>query len=187
MSHQPGSGMQYFLLKSEPEDYSITDMKRDVTEEWDGIRNYQARNHLCTMNVGDRAFFYHSKTNQPGIVGTVTIARAAEPDASAYDPKSENYDPKSTKVNCRWESVLVEYEQSFPVVLTLKELKEAASKDPDGVIANLALLKQSRLSVVPITAEQWEVLMSMIEKKIRDEGQVVENDTMEGNKRRKQN
>lgn len=155
--------MQYFLLKSEPSDYSISDMKRDRTEEWDGVRNYQARNHLRSMKVGDRAFFYHSKSSPPRIVGTVKIARIAQADPTAYDPDSKYYDPKSTKENCRWDSVLVEYEQTFPTALTLKELKEKASIDED--IANLALLKQSRLSVVPMTAAQWLKVMNMIEIK----------------------
>lgn len=160
--------IQYFLLKSEPSDYSISDMKRDGTEEWDGIRNYQARNHLRTMKVGDRAFFYHSKTSKPGIVGTVKIARTAQPDPSAYDPQGEYYDAKSTKEQCRWDSVLIEYEQTFPVVLTLKELKEASSKDPGGAVANLPLLKQSRLSVVPLTNEQWGAMIHMIKEKSSD-------------------
>ena len=159
---------QYFLLKSEPEEYSITNMQDDKTEEWDGIRNYQARNFLRSMNVNDRCFFYHSKTKPAltGIVGTVRVARTAQPDPSACDPKSEYYDPKCTNETNKWSSVLVEHEQTFPVVLTLKELKQEAANDPDGLIANLALLKQSRLSVVPLTREQWDEVMRLIEVKI---------------------
>ena len=71
---------QYFLLKSEPSEYSVSDLEHDVREEWDGIRNYQARNYLRSMNVGDHAFFYHSKTSRPGIVGTMKIVRTALPD-----------------------------------------------------------------------------------------------------------
>jgi predicted RNA-binding protein with PUA-like domain len=114
------NNVQYFLLKSEPSEYSIADMARDVREEWGGIRNYQARNCLRFMKVGNRAFFYHSQSSRPGIVGTVKIVRAAQPDTSAHDPESKYYDAKSTKENCRWDLVLVEYEQTFPVVLTLK-------------------------------------------------------------------
>ena len=143
-------------------------MQHDKTEEWDGVRNYQARNFLRSMNVNDRCFFYHSKTKPAltGIVGTVRVARAAQPDPSACDPKSEYYDPKCTNETNKWSSVLVEYEQTFPVVLTLKELKQEAANDPDGLIANLALLKQSRLSVVPLTREQWDEVMRLIEVKI---------------------
>jgi predicted RNA-binding protein with PUA-like domain len=160
---------QYFLLKSEPDEYSITKMREDKTEEWGGIRNYQARNFLRSMNVDDRAFFYHSKTKPQltGIVGTVRVARTAQPDKSAYDPRSEYYDPKCTAdSNNKWSSVLVEYERTFPVVLTLNEIKETAANDPDSPIATLALLKQSRLSVVPLTKEQWDEVMRMIEKKV---------------------
>ena len=160
---------QYFLLKSEPSDYSIIDLERDNTEEWNGIRNYQARNFLRTMKVGDRAFFYHSKAATPaltGIVGTCRIAREAQPDASALDPKSEYFDAKCTKEKCKWDSVLVEYEQTFPVVLSLKEIKEHASNEPDGLIAGLSLLKQSRLSVVPLDHQQWVAVMQLIDDKV---------------------
>lgn len=159
---------QYFLLKSEPGEYSIINMQDDKTEEWDGIRNYQARNFLRSMNVDDRCFFYHSKTKpaHTGIVGTVRVARTAQPDPSAYDSKSEYYDPKCTEETNKWSSVLVEHEQTFPVVLTLKEIKQEAANDPDGLLANLALLKQSRLSVVPLTREQWDEVMRLIDIKI---------------------
>jgi predicted RNA-binding protein with PUA-like domain len=153
--------VQYFLLKSEPSEYSISDMERDTREEWGGIRNFQARNHLRSMNVGDRAFFYHSKSSTTGIVGTVKIVRTAQPDPSALDPKSEYFDAKSSLEN-RWVSVLIEYEQTFPVAITLKELKEEAANDPDGAIANMALFKQSRLSVVPLTFEQWEAVLGLV-------------------------
>jgi predicted RNA-binding protein with PUA-like domain len=165
--------IQYFLLKSEPADYSIDDMKRDTREEWDGVRNFQARNILRSMKVGDRAFFYHSQTKVPGIVGTVQIARIAAPDPTAYNPQSKYFDEKSTEKNSRWDSVLVEYEQTFPIVLTLKELKDAVSLNPDGALANMALFKQTRLSVVPMSSEQWEEVMTMIHNKSRDAGHDV--------------
>jgi predicted RNA-binding protein with PUA-like domain len=151
-------------------------MERDKREEWGGIRNFQARNYLRSMNVGDRAFFYHSKSSTTGIVGTVKIARVAQPDASALDPTSAYYDAKSTSESCRWDSVLIEYDQTFPLALTLKELKEEVANDPDGVIANMALFKQSRLSVVPLTLEQWEAVLTMVRHKV---------ESNEGKKRRK--
>lgn len=160
---------QYFLLKSEPDDYSISDLQRDGTEEWNGIRNYQARNFLRTMNVGDRACYYHSKAQTPdltGIVGTCKISRTALPDTSALDPKSKYYDAKCTKEDCKWDSVLVEYEQSFPIVLSLKDIKEIARKEPTGIIAGLPLLKQSRLSVVSLNRDEWDELMRLIRTKI---------------------
>ncbi|KAL7437772.1 hypothetical protein ACHAXH_008814 [Discostella pseudostelligera] len=170
------NAVQYFLLKSEPSEYSISDMERDTREEWGGIRNFQARNYLRSMKIGDRAFFYHSKTSTTGIVGTVKIVRTAQPDMSALDPKSQYYDAKSTVDNCRWDSVLIEHEQTFPLALTLKELKEEAANNPDGSIANMALFKQTRLSVVPLTFEQWEAVLMMVQNK---------NESNEGNKRRK--
>ena len=167
ISKRKSTNTQYFLLKSEPDEYSITNMQHDKTEEWDGIRNYQARNFLRSMNVDDRCFFYHSKAKPAltGIVGTVRVARTAQPDVSACNPKSIYYDPKCSKEN-KWSSVLVEYEETFPVVLTLKEIKQEAANNLDGSIANLALLKQSRLSVVPLTREQWDKVMRMIEIKV---------------------
>lgn len=166
-STKPKVKTQYFLLKSEPEEYSITNMQDDKTEEWDGVRNYQARNFLRSMNVDDRCFFYHSKTKPAltGIVGTVRVARTVQPDPSACDPKSEYYDPKCTEETNKWSSVLVEHEKTFPVVLTLKEIKQEAANDPDGLLANLALLKQSRLSVVPLTSEQWDEVVRLIDIK----------------------
>jgi predicted RNA-binding protein with PUA-like domain len=177
---------QYFLLKSEPADYSISDLQRDGTEEWNGIRNYQARNFLRSMKVGDRAFFYHSKAAKQsltGIVGTCKIMREAQPDATALDPKSEYYDAKSTKENCKWDSVLVEYEQTFPVVLSLKEIKDIAAKEPDGLIANLALLKQSRLSVVPLEKRQWDEVIRLINQKAASSGDEVDGMNSKRNKK----
>lgn len=180
---------QYFLLKSEPVDYSISDLERDCTEEWDGIRNYQARNFLRTMKTGDRAFFYHSKAAKPaltGIVGTCKIVREAQPDKTALDPKSVYYDAKCTENNCKWDSVLVEYEQTFPAVLSLKEMKEVAVKEPNGMIAGLALLKQSRLSVVPVEKEQWDEVIRLISDKASNQDESAKNKEVKvGGKRQK--
>ncbi|KAL7462155.1 hypothetical protein ACHAXS_002544 [Conticribra weissflogii] len=133
------------------------------------------------MRVDDRAFFYHSKTTKkpgPGIVGTVRIARTARPDATAFDECSEYYDAKCTgPEDCRWVSVLVEFEEMFPVVLSLKELKEIKEKEPEGVIAGLGLFKQSRLSVIPLTEVEWGELMGLIRRKIRLEDGVDANET----------
>lgn len=189
-THNDAQETQYFLLKSEPADYSILDLERDGAEEWDGIRNYQARNFLRAMKVGDRAFFYHSKAAKPaltGIVGTCKIVREAQPDASALDPKSEYYDPKCTRENSKWDSVLVEHEQSFPVVLSLKEMKDVASEEPNGLIAGLALLKQSRLSVVPVEKDQWDEIIRLLQAKSNSESntQLVKDDNANGIKRQK--
>ena len=176
------TSQQYFLLKSEPGDYSISDLERDGKEEWDGIRNYQARNYLRTMRVGDRAFFYHSKASTPaltGIVGTCRIVREAQPDMTALDPNSKYYDVKCTQQECKWDSVLVEYEQTFPVIVSLKEMKEIASKEPEGIIAGLALLKQSRLSVVPLDPEQWNEVMRLINDKAARENKALKEDAIE--------
>ena len=98
MSSDANNG--FYLLKSEPAEFSIQDLEKNVVQEWDGVRNFQARNNMRTMRIGDRAFFYHSNCRNAGIVGTVLVTREAQPDATAYkDPNHAGYDPKSTADN----------------------------------------------------------------------------------------
>lgn len=163
------SSTGYFLLKSEPSEFSIQDLEKRVVAEWDGVRNFEARNIMRTMQKGDRAFFYHSSSKNAGIVGTVVITRKAQPDATAYqDPNQPGYDPKSTADNCRWDSVEINFDTVFPAIVTLKELKSRANTDE--VIAQMTLLKKSRLSVQQVTAAEWSAV-----NKIVDEEVAVEN------------
>jgi predicted RNA-binding protein with PUA-like domain len=154
---------KFYLLKSEPDEFSIQHLKHKGREEWDGVRNYSARNYMRQMKVGDQCWFYHSSCKTPAIVGTCRIVREAEPDQTALDPKHENYDPKSTPENCRWDSVLVEFDSIYDTPITLKELRAQAKKN--DVIGGMMLLNYSRLSVMPVTSEEWTMVGHLIERK----------------------
>ena len=159
-------GTNYFLLKSEPQEFSIQDLQRNkgCIEEWTGVRNYEARNILRSMKVGDRAFFYHSSCKATGVVGTMTISRVAQPDVTAYqNPEHDGYDPKSSEDNCRWDAVQVRLEAVYPVTVLLKELKEQAKCNT--VIAGMTLLRKSRLSVSRVTPEEWVAVERLVERK----------------------
>ncbi len=150
--------MAYWLMKSEPEVFSLDDLARRPrqTEPWDGVRNYQARNYLSAMRKGDLAFFYHSNCPEPAVVGIVEIVREAYPDSTAFDPRSEYYDPKSTPARPRWVRVDVRFEQRLPRPVTLAEIKA------DAALADLPLVKRgNRLSVMPVTAAQWKRVLAL--------------------------
>lgn len=157
------SSSSYFLMKSEPHVFSIDDLAKKGQEEWDGVRNYAARNVMRSMKVGDSAWFYHSNCDAPGIVGRMTIARQAEPDKTALDPSSEGYDPKSTRENCRWDSVLVEFAERYKTMVTLKEIKAAAKSNE--TIAGMKLLKLTRMSVTPVTEDEWNAILELMKRK----------------------
>ena len=151
--------MNYWLLKSEPNAFSIDMLKKKPaqTEHWDGVRNYQARNLLRDrLQVGDQAFFYHSNCEQPGIVGIVEVVRAGYPDHTAFDPHSKYFDPKSDPANPRWFMVDVRYLRHTRRVIPLAELKQ------HPVLENMALLqKGSRLSVSPVSEEEWRYILGI--------------------------
>ncbi|MBA3581592.1 MAG: EVE domain-containing protein [Gammaproteobacteria bacterium] len=149
--------MAYWLLKSEPDTYSITQLEQDRIEPWNGVRNYQARNMMRDqMKQGDLAFFYHSNCTVPGIVGIMRIAREAYPDASSWHPESPYYDPKSSAEHARWFAVDVEYVQTFTRTLTLTELKSI------DALRDMALVHRgNRLSVMPVTAAQWQLILTL--------------------------
>src|SRR5262245_13047029 len=115
----PGAPMaeatQHWLMKSEPEAYSIHDLAREPTQttHWDGVRNYQARNFMRAMRVGDRVLFYHSNAEPPAVAGTAAVVRTAYPDFTALDPADTHYDPKATQENPIWEMVDVRFERVF--------------------------------------------------------------------------
>src|SRR4051812_557712 len=114
-------------MKSEPEVFGIDDLKRLGHEHWEGVRNYQARNYMREMAEGDLAFFYHSNCSPPGIAGLLKIAKAAYPDFTAFDSKSPYFDPKSSREKPRWYMVDVAFEQKFPRLISLAELKDLAA------------------------------------------------------------
>lgn len=152
--------MAFWLLKSEPDTFGIDHLaaRPDATEHWDGVRNYQARNMLRDgMQVGDRAFFYHSNCPLPGIVGIVRIVRAGYPDHTAFDPESTYYDPRSDPDNPRWYMVDVRLERRLRRTLALEELKGHA-----GPLGDLPLLRRgNRLSVMPVDEAQWHYILEL--------------------------
>ena len=149
--------MKYWLMKSEPEAYSIDDLKRDKREPWDGIRNYQARNMMRDdMKVGDLAFFYHSNCKEPGIVGVMKVASEPYPDPTQFDKKSKYFDPKSNKDDPRWCLVDVAYKRKLKRTITLAEIK--AAKGLDGLMLTR---KGNRLSIMPIEKKHWDRLLGL--------------------------
>jgi len=135
----------YWLMKSEPDVYSIDMLVRDGQQDWDGVRNYSARNNMRAMALGDLAFFYHSSCEPPGVVGLMKIGKLAHPDPSQFDPKSPYYDPKSKPEAPRWDMVTVQPVQRAQKIVSLAELKE----DPklEGMLVRQ---RGMRLSVQPV-------------------------------------
>jgi predicted RNA-binding protein with PUA-like domain len=148
----------YWLMKSEPDAFSIDNLKKVGIEPWNGVRNYQARNFMRAMQVGDGVLFYHSNCKEPGIVGIATVATAAYPDDTQFNPKSDYYDPKSTREEPRWSLVDVKFERKLKRTITLDEIKQHADELGEG----FALIQRgSRLSVLPVTAAQWTFLLAL--------------------------
>lgn len=150
---------RYWLMKSEPDVFSIDDLARVGTEPWTGVRNYQARNFMRDgMRVGDGVLFYHSNATPPGIVGTATVASEAYPDPTQFDADSEYFDPKATREAPRWQMVDVAFERRFKRTVTLDEIKAQA----DALGEDFALIRRgTRLSVLPVSAAQWRHLLSL--------------------------
>ncbi|HWQ94573.1 MAG TPA: EVE domain-containing protein [Gammaproteobacteria bacterium] len=151
--------MNYWLMKSEPETFGIDDLKKrpKQIEPWDGVRNYQARNTLRDgMKIGDQAFFYHSSCETPGVVGIMEIVRAGYPDSSAFDPADPHFDPKSDPKNPRWYRVDVRFVRKLKRTISLAELKSHKA------LASFPLLQRgNRLSVLPVTPQQWKFILSL--------------------------
>lgn len=155
--------MNYWLLKSEPDVFGIKDLqaRHRQTEPWDGVRNYQARNILRDgMQVGDQAFFYHSSCAVPGIAGIVEIVRAGYPDDTAQNPESKYYDPKSTPEKPIWYRVDVKFVRALVRPITLQELKNQPR------LRDMRLLQRgNRLSVMPVSAQEWKFILSLENKR----------------------
>ncbi|MFC4528827.1 EVE domain-containing protein [Dyella halodurans] len=148
---------QYWLMKSEPDAFSIDDLKRKGQEAWDGVRNYQARNFMRDgMQVGDKVFFYHSNCAEPGIVGVAEVATDAYPDPSQFDPKSKYFDAASARDNPRWMLVDVKFVKKLKRTIGLKELQS------EPALAEMALVRKgNRLSVMPVEATEWRHILGM--------------------------
>ena len=148
----------YWLMKSEPDAFSIDALKKVGVEPWNGVRNYQARNHMRNMQPGDGVLFYHSSCEVPGIVGVAEIASDPYPDPTQFDPKSDYHDPKSTREQPRWDLVDVKFVKKLKRTIPLEEIKGHADELGEG----FALIQRgSRLSVLPVTAAQWKLLLSL--------------------------
>lgn len=151
--------MNYWLMKSEPNVFGIDHLfaRAGKTEPWDGVRNYQARNMLRDdMKKGDRAFFYHSNCDEPGIVGIVSIVKSGYPDFTARDPDSKYFDPKASDENPRWYRVDVKFQKKFKHAISLKELKTYKQLKGMAVLA-----KGSRLSITPVSEAQWNFIIGL--------------------------
>lgn len=149
--------MAHWLMKSEPDAYSIDELERDEQEPWDGIRNYQARNMMRDkMKVGDDVFFYHSSCKVPAVVGLAKIASKAYPDPTQFDPEAKYYDPKSSPDNPRWMLVEVAFVRKTKRSITLKELKAHP-----GLSDFRLNMRGNRLSIFPVSKEHWDIVLSL--------------------------
>ncbi|MBX2867457.1 MAG: EVE domain-containing protein [Acidiferrobacterales bacterium] len=150
--------MQYWLMKSEPDAFSIDDLKAVKVEPWDGIRNYQARNFMRDqMRVGDKVFFYHSSCAEPGIVGIMRVHSKAYPDHTAFDPSEKYFDAKSDPESPRWMMVDVKFSRKLKNPVTLAELK----RHPE--LQDMKLLqKGNRLSIMPVEEKHWKFIESLL-------------------------
>ena len=147
---------QYWLMKSEEEVYSIRDLEREGTTCWEGVRNYEARNIMRDMmRIGDEVLFYHSNAKPPGVAGLARVSKKAYPDPFAFDEKSRYFDPKSDPTNPRWFMVDLEFLERFTDVVSLNELKA------NPKLGGMALLNRARLSVQPVTKEEFQVIRGL--------------------------
>ena len=154
--------MNYWLIKSEPETFSWDDLKnsKNKTTSWEGVRNYQARNYLKNMKLGDLAFFYHSVAKPTAIIGIVKIVKEFYPDPLQFDSNSDYYDPKSLIESPRWVTVDVKLEKELKRPVSLHEIKNIS-----GLEEMVLIKKGSRLSVQPVSPKEWEILIIFSKKK----------------------
>ncbi|HCU25677.1 MAG TPA: EVE domain-containing protein [Deltaproteobacteria bacterium] len=152
--------MRCWLVKSEPEAYSIDDLKREGKTYWSGVRNYQARNFMRDqMQVGDPILFYHSNAAPPGVAGMARVCKKAHPDFTAWDPQDEHYDPKAGPGSSLWMMVDIEFVEKFPRFVSLQELRDHPQ------LKTLLLLKPGqRLSIQPVEKKHFEIIQRLGQK-----------------------
>ena len=150
------AGKRYWLVKSEPSVYSLEQLRVDGSTLWTGVRNYQARNFLKEMQVGDLLLFYHSNDEPIGVFGIAKVLKTAEPDPTQFDKSSEYYDSKSTRDNPRWFCPTVGFVEAFN-----KEIKRAELQEIKEIKSMILLQRGSRLSVQPVTEEEFGVIVSL--------------------------
>lgn len=153
-------GKKYWLMKSEPDVFSIDDLKKDKTTLWEGVRNYQARNFMTKeMELGDEVLFYHSNAKPPGVAGLAVVSKKAQADPTAFDKKSEYFEPKATPERPIWECVEVKFVEKFKNYLSLDDLREVPS------LKDMLLLKRgTRLSIQPVTKKEFDVICKLGKK-----------------------
>ena len=158
----PKRATKHWLMKSDPDVYSIDDLERDQSESWEGVRNYQARNFMREMVEGDLVIFYHSNAKPPGAAGVGRICRKAYPDDTQFNKKSKYYDAKSKKEDPRWSLVDVEFVEKFGEPISLQALKDDPALDGMRVTQ-----KGSRLSVQPVEKGHFKRVLKMAGAKTR--------------------
>ncbi len=144
----------HWLMKSEPDVFGIDDLARVKTEGWNGVRNYQARNFMKSMKLGDLVLFYHSNAEPSGVAGVAKVSRLAYPDPTQYDRKSDYFEPRATKENPVWFQVDLSFVSKFPRFVPLDELRGMPE------LQEMDLFKRSRLSVQPVTPAQWKTIVA---------------------------
>ena len=150
---------RYWMMKSEPDAFSIDDLARVGTEPWNGVRNYQARNFMRDgMRVGDGVMIYHSNCKVPGIAGLATVASPSYPDETQFDPESHYFDPKASREQPRWFLVDVAFQRKLKRLIPLEEIRQHTDELGEGFALTA---RGSRLSVFPVTAAQWKLLLSL--------------------------
>jgi predicted RNA-binding protein with PUA-like domain len=150
---------RYWLMKSEPSAFSIDDLTKSPRQTtcWDGVRNYQARNFMRGMAVGDLVLFYHSNADPPAVVGIAEVVKTAYADPTQFDKKNRHYDPESDPSSPRWEMVDIKFVRKFPQPVTLDQLRN------ESKLKRMALLqKGSRLSVQPVSPAEWEHILGLV-------------------------
>jgi len=147
--------MQYWLMKTEPDAFSISDLERVGVEPWSGVRNKMARNFMRKMQIGDRVLFYHSSTEPPGVAGLADVERTGVVDETQFDPASPYFDPTSKRESPVWDCVDVRYVSKLPHYVSLARIRA------DAALADMMLLKWSRLSVMPVTDAQYQRIVAL--------------------------
>jgi predicted RNA-binding protein with PUA-like domain len=146
---------RYWLMKTEPNTYSIDDLEREGRTHWEGVRNYQARNLMREMQLGDRVLFYHSSANPPGVVGEARVVREAYPDHFAQQPDSPYFDEKASAEDPRWYMVDVEFVRKLPGFVSLETLKGAPG------LEDMIVTQRSRLSIQPVTRDEFYIVCAL--------------------------
>jgi len=148
--------MRYWLMKTEPDEFSIDDLAKKKVEPWTGVRNYQARNFIREMEAGDGVLFYHSSCEVPGVAGIAEVAETAYPDPTQFDKKSDYYDAASKREEPRWSLVDVKFKRKLKRVIPLSELKDRRELDGFALLA-----RGNRLSVLPVSKPQWDFILGL--------------------------